>query len=331
MSLPRILVVDDEEEYRDGIRWALHEIFENHVLVFEAVDGKEAVDRVKGGGPPFDVIFMDGRMPQMHGLEAIRRIKPFAPETKIIFIPSFVFLYDGDMSETFLFIVAHPDDESLGPGGTIAKYTAAGHRVLIAWLTRGEVGYKGTTLEQPSVELAKTREAEARCAAKALGAEPRFLGFVDGRLAETPREEIVAAIFHLIEDIKPHVVVTMDPASISGHADHRVTVEATAEAFRRSTIPQKLYYQTIRASWLPPERRNLMHISPEELITTELDTTAWREQKIRAIQCHQSQLTEFHDGLIANLLEQSSIKEVFILAEGSRVSRPGKLEDDLLA
>lgn len=86
MSLPRILVVDDEEEYRDGIRWALHEIFENHVLVFEAVDGKEAVDRVKGGGPPFDVIFMDGRMPQMHGLEAIRRIKPFAPETKIIFI-----------------------------------------------------------------------------------------------------------------------------------------------------------------------------------------------------------------------------------------------------
>lgn len=67
-------------------------------------------------------------------------------------------------------VLAHPDDESLGTGGTLAKYAAEGIETYLVTATRGERGWKGDEQDNPGLEaLGKTREAELLAAARVLG------------------------------------------------------------------------------------------------------------------------------------------------------------------
>ena len=70
----------------------------------------------------------------------------------------------------------HPDDPESGCGGTLARYAAAGHDVTIVYLTRGERGIDGKSLD----EAARIRTAEADAACKIIGAKPEFFGQIDG-------------------------------------------------------------------------------------------------------------------------------------------------------
>src|SRR5258708_3193781 len=70
---------------------------------------------------------------------------------------------------------AHPDDPESGCGGTLARYTAAGHQVTAIYLTRGEAGIPGKSHD----EAAAIRSGEAEAACKVLGAKPIFAGQVD--------------------------------------------------------------------------------------------------------------------------------------------------------
>src|SRR5947207_11818649 len=79
-----------------------------------------------------------------------------------------------------LAVSAHPDDDTLFAGGTLAKYASEGHRVYTLCTTRGEGGEVGDPPVGPKEQLGVLREAEARCAARALGeADIFFLDFVD--------------------------------------------------------------------------------------------------------------------------------------------------------
>ncbi len=107
-----------------------------------------------------------------------------------------------------LAIGAHPDDVELGCGGTVALLAAAGRRVGILHLTRGEAGTRGTPDE---------REAEARAAAQALGAVAiDFLNCGDGRLRTGEDEE--DAIISVLRRWRPDVV--LGPAPSDRHPDH---------------------------------------------------------------------------------------------------------------
>ena len=121
-----------------------------------------------------------------------------------------------------MLILAHPDDESLGNGGTVAKYAAEGVETYLVTATRGEQGWFGSEEENPGPEeLGRIREAELREAAAVLGIRGvSFLDYRDGELDQAPAEEVVAKIVRHIRRVKPHVVVTFDQNGLYGHPDH---------------------------------------------------------------------------------------------------------------
>jgi LmbE family N-acetylglucosaminyl deacetylase len=90
-------------------------------------------------------------------------------------------------------VLAHPDDESMGTGSTLAKYAAEGVETTLVMATRGERGWNGDPSAYPGLEgLGKLREAELREAAKILGIrEVEFLDYIDGDLDKAdPRQAI---------------------------------------------------------------------------------------------------------------------------------------------
>src|SRR5512141_1376581 len=88
-------------------------------------------------------------------------------------------------------VLAHPDDESLGTGGALAKYAAEGIETYLVTATRGERGWPGNPEDDPGLEaLGRLREAELRCAAQKLGVcEVTLLDYVDGDLDQAQPSE----------------------------------------------------------------------------------------------------------------------------------------------
>lgn len=168
-----------------------------------------------------------------------------------------------------LAVFAHPDDESFGPGGTLALYANRGVEVHLICATRGEAGNIPESLAGKEGSVAELREAELRCAAFQLGLEEvHFLDYRDSgmsgssdnehpsSLAIAPTEEVAAKITQIIRQIRPHVVITFDPQGGYFHPDHVAIHEATTLAFHAAGNPdrspgehshyqpQKLYYTT---------------------------------------------------------------------------------------
>ncbi len=168
------------------------------------------------------------------------------------------------MPETprLLFVHAHPDDESLANGATIAHYTARGAQVHVVTCTLGEEGeVVGDRWAQLAVDhadqLGGYRISELSRALHALGVSgPVYLGgagrWRDSGMAGTePRSgrrfvdaderEAVGALVALIRELRPHVVVTYDPNGGYGHPDHirahTVTTAAVAVAGRSDDHP----------------------------------------------------------------------------------------------
>jgi LmbE family N-acetylglucosaminyl deacetylase len=134
---------------------------------------------------------------------------------------------------------AHPDDECLGLGGTIARYAAEGVEVALVVGTRGERGRFGDGSEpHPGPErMGEIREGELRAAADVLGVRHvRFLGYLDGELDRADPREAVCRVAGIIRELRPHVVVTFDPYGGYGHPDHiAVSQLATAAVVRAAS------------------------------------------------------------------------------------------------
>lgn len=119
-------------------------------------------------------------------------------------------------------VLAHPDDESLGVGFTLAKYSAEGVFTSIVMATRGERGWQGNPHDNPGPQaLGRVREVELLASADVLGvAEVNFLDYMDGDLDQANPAEICGKIAAHIRRVRPDVLVTFDPFGAYGHPDH---------------------------------------------------------------------------------------------------------------
>jgi LmbE family N-acetylglucosaminyl deacetylase len=211
-----------------------------------------------------------------------------------------------------LCVLAHPDDESLGTGGTLARYAAEGVETYLVTATRGERGRFGDSGEHPGPDVVgAAREAELRAAAEVLGIrEVTQLGFPDGGLdAVDPihAQNVIAA--HL-RRIKPHVVVTFGPEGAYGHPDHiaisQLTTAAVVRAAGSDGAVSKLYYIAWGASTWAAYQKALKRLVttvdgterevvpvPDWEITTRIDTSAVWETVLSAVRCHRTQMSIF--------------------------------------
>ena len=151
---------------------------------------------------------------------------------------------------TLLAVLAHPDDESFGMGGTLALYAARGVDVHLVCATRGEVGEVTPDLLEGFESIAKLRESELRCAAGVLGLTGvHFLDYRDSgmpgsadnthpqALAAQPLDEVAAKVVRTIRELKPQVVLTFDPIGGYRHPDHIAIQRATVRAFEQAGNP----------------------------------------------------------------------------------------------
>src|SRR5688572_27240975 len=129
-------------------------------------------------------------------------------------------------------VLAHPDDESLGFGGTLAKYAAEGVEVSLVLATRGERGWHGDPNADPGpVELGRIRECELRAAASVLDVrEIVFLDELDGQLDRADMTKVAGRLVGEIRRIRPDVVVTFGPDGAYGHPDHIAISRLTTSA-----------------------------------------------------------------------------------------------------
>jgi LmbE family N-acetylglucosaminyl deacetylase len=226
-----------------------------------------------------------------------------------------------------LAVLAHPDDESLGVGGTLAKYAAEGVDVFLVTATRGDGGRfrghrRGDERHPGPLALGNIREAELRAAATVLGVrEVSLLDYQDQHLDRVDSGEAVHRIATHLRRLRPDVVVTFGPDGAYGHPDHiaisqfttAAVVAAADAAFvagsdgaARPHSVSKLYYlawpqstwSAYQAAIRAPsatvdgvERRATPW--PDWAITTVLDTSDVWANVWRAVSCHESQLSAY--------------------------------------
>lgn len=255
-------------------------------------------------------------------------------------------------------VTAHPDDESLGFGGTLARYAAEGVEVSLVVATRGQRGRYGDGSEpHPGPEaLGAIRERELREASEVLGVRHvRVLDYMDGALDQADPVEAASRIAACLRELRPQVLLTFDPFGVYGHSDHiAISQLALAGALRAaapgelpggSDVPhrvQKGYYR----SWSPAARAHHERVFkplrstvdgevresfawPPWSITTAVTARERWESVWRAVSCHRTQMAQYGKSQMSEedqraLWGEQEFYRVFSLVNGGRAR-----EDDL--
>ena len=229
-----------------------------------------------------------------------------------------------------LLVHAHPDDETINNGATMALYADRGAQVTLVTCTRGE---EGEVLVPGLSHLASTdqdllglhRETELAAAMKALGiSDFRFLGaptskFRDsGMMGTEPNnrpdvfwqadlDKAAMILVEVIEEVKPHILITYDEIGGYGHPDH---IQAHRVAMRASELAtwqiQKIYWNTIPKSVIAQGMEKMKEIGSDffgaesiddvpfakddEFVTTLIDGSDYVDSKMAAMKAHETQI-----------------------------------------
>jgi LmbE family N-acetylglucosaminyl deacetylase len=222
-----------------------------------------------------------------------------------------------------LAVLAHPDDESLGFGGTLARYAAEGVESYLVTATRGERGRFGSLGKVcDPAEVGRAREAELRAAAAVLGIrEVSILSYPDGAVDQVETTTAIRALVSHIRRIQPDVVVTFGPDGAYGHPDHIAISQFTSAAAicaadcayrvdgdaQQDSPPHlvaKLYYLAWRRSKWDAYQAAFRRLTsmvdgierqatpwPDWAVTTTIDTSAFWPIVWKAVSCHKTQLS----------------------------------------
>ena len=251
---------------------------------------------------------------------------------------------------SLLLVHAHPDDESIGTGATMAKYAAEGARVTLVTCTLGELG----EIIPPALrhflpdELGEYRIGELEAACEALGVTGhRFLGGA-GRWRDSgmmglpdnddPRcfwqanvDEAAAELGTIISEVGADVIVTYDANGFYGHPDHiqahRVARRAVELAkrnakFYATAMPRSVLAEAVKLpedSWFAPDKDLSVGV-PDDQVTTAIDAAKYLDAKLAAMRAHETQITvdgEFF--ALSNDLGQRALgTEYYTLLAGPR-------------
>ena len=282
-----------------------------------------------------------------------------------------------------LLVHAHPDDESIGTGATMAKYAAEGAGVTLVTCTLGELG----EIIPPELAhlaadadggLGKYRIGELAAACAALGVtDHRFLGgpgrWRDSGMMGEPSndapdcfwqadvDEAAGELLAVIREVRPQVLVTYDDNGFYGHPDHiqahRVAwrafelADGLVSKFYATAVPRSVLAGAIEAMRTSSSEEsgrvggaNFTQVEsaddfpfgvPDEVVTTEIDATAYLDQKIAAMRAHATQIAvdspffAFSD----NVGQRAFGREYYTLLAGprGRGSGPDGRESDLFA
>lgn len=260
-----------------------------------------------------------------------------------------------------LAVFAHPDDEAMGMGGTLAKYAAEGVETYLVCATRGERGWFGPEPQNPGPQaLGQIRTKELENAVRELGMQGlAFLGYLDGQVDQAPPAEVIGRIVAHIRRIRPQVVVTFPPDGNYGHPDHIATGQFASAAIvcaADANYPDaenpaawrvsKLYYMVDAESFIglvAPFVGEITFPVDDQLrgevawkdwqITTRVAMAEYCQTAWRAVRAHQSQLpslgplAEMHkEAGAAVLAMQGTFYRAFSLVNGGR-----EVETDLFA
>jgi LmbE family N-acetylglucosaminyl deacetylase len=247
---------------------------------------------------------------------------------------------------SLLAIFAHPEDESFGPAGTLAKYVNEGVQVSLAMATRESAPSLFEPKSSPLEEIA----AQARdrvCSCRTSGV--RRICVLDsrpGELAKLEPQLVEGQLVRLIREIQPQVIVTFGPEGLlHGDDDHQVISRAATAAFRDAGdamkfeqhfheglgafAPQKLYYCVLPQSLVSRWGMNGLSAVPDERVTTILDVAPYSEAMAKALYCQRSHVLDS----IRWLTEDRRVQwdaEYYTLVE-SRLNKKPRHEKDLFA
>lgn len=202
----------------------------------------------------------------------------------------------------FIFVFAHPDDETFSSGGLIAKLVKAGHTVKLITVTYGEAGQLGDPPITTQDMLAHVRKKELECAGRILGIEKIFyLGFKDCGLSKLQDQKLIKPVLSILEREAPDVVITFDKRGGSNHPDHIKTSKTTTLAFlqyqKKAAKHVRLYHTAVPRSYVKKFFGTDVEYTafgkvrgvPDLDITTVIDISDTFDTKVRAFKCHQTQ------------------------------------------
>lgn len=213
--------------------------------------------------------------------------------------------------KTVVGVFAHPDDETFGPGGTLALF-AKEHEVYIICATSGE-----TATGEIDPKLGEERREELRRSAKILGLKGVFfLSFQDGTLCNNKYHDVADKVKEIVDKLQPEVLITYEPRGVSGHIDHIFMSMVTSFLFPKITSAKKLmkYCLSYERS-LPMQGKYFIYYPAgykKDEIDEVVDVSGMWDTKVKAMYEHKTQL---HD--VERILEQAVDfpKEEYFLVE----------------
>lgn len=187
------------------------------------------------------------------------------------------------VKKRILIIAPHPDDETLGVGGTAAKYVSEGHAVIVL-VVSGHL----PPLYTPAV-YEKTVE-EARRAFEILGiSEHRFLEIPATLVGDEPVHVLNEKIASVVREVRPQVVLCAFP---DRHVDHRVIFESVMVATRPVGVGREIEILAVYET-LSETHWNAPHIEPNFVPNWVVDISDFMVKKLEALACYESQISDF--------------------------------------